>query len=72
VLLAQGLMACLDINLGASRLAVIKDDRRIDCPFAPISVSEQSLCGSSPEHLTLATWGADPQGWRHWSGVDAQ
>jgi hypothetical protein len=40
VLVAQGLIACLNINLAAFRLAVIKDDRRIDCPFSPISVSE--------------------------------
>jgi hypothetical protein len=37
---AQGLIACLNINLAASRLAVIKDDRMIDRPYSPISVSE--------------------------------
>jgi len=40
VRVAQGLIACLNINFAASRLAVIKDDRRIDCPSSPISVSE--------------------------------
>ena len=40
VRVAQGLIACLNINLAASRLAVIKDDRMIDRPYSPISVSE--------------------------------
>jgi hypothetical protein len=40
VRVAQGLIACLNINLAASRLAAIKDDRMIDCPSSPISVSE--------------------------------
>jgi hypothetical protein len=40
VLLAQGLIACLDINLAASWLAVIKDDRMFDRPSSPISVCE--------------------------------
>jgi hypothetical protein len=40
VRVAQGLIAYLNINLAESRLAVIKDDRRFDCPFSPISVSE--------------------------------
>jgi hypothetical protein len=40
MLLAQGLIACLDINLAASRLADAGVDRRIDRPSSPISVSE--------------------------------
>jgi hypothetical protein len=40
VRVAQGLIACLNINLAAARLAVIKDDRRIDRPPSPIPVSE--------------------------------
>jgi hypothetical protein len=40
MLLAQGLIACLDINLAASRLANAGVGRMIDRPSSPISVSE--------------------------------
>jgi hypothetical protein len=40
VRLAQGLIARLNINFAAYRLAVDGDDRKIDRPSSPISVSE--------------------------------
>ena len=72
MLLAQELIARLDINFAAYRLVIDDDDHGIIRPPLPIPVSERSLCGTDPEYPTSATSGANPQRRRDWPDVDAR